>query len=202
MLSGYRDNHPELAARSAEQRSIDPPAESAASTVLLVCRHDVDPPSLLGHVPMLVAVLNALQVQTGQTPWPLCVLPQGMEPHLAKFFSLKQCSIVTLQCPRELVPNCAQPTPSWLSAGMRTQSGISLPSTAQSVESSKPHVKMIRSTAPLDSNAVKAKKKQVRQERRRRAHSAHKTPSSSGKRNAAGRGKKGAGAPSTRVKGT
>jgi ribonuclease P/MRP protein subunit POP3 len=62
---------------------------------LFVCRADVDPPMLIGHLPHLVATYNALRRQD-LSPVTLATLPKGAEATLAQVMGVRRLAVLAI----------------------------------------------------------------------------------------------------------
>lgn len=92
-----------LAKASRETLNSDPsgsskPRHDLSSRLVLVCRADVDPPVLIGHLPNLVAACNSSRHHLDPKPvvW-LVPLPKDAESSLAAALGLRRVSVLTVK---------------------------------------------------------------------------------------------------------
>ncbi|PWY99612.1 hypothetical protein BCV70DRAFT_148508, partial [Testicularia cyperi] len=155
-----------------------------STRIVFVCRHDLQPASLIAHFPMLVSACNAvLQGGKGEgegegekdTLVYLFPLPLGAEAKLASMLGLAKCSVVAITSafpPRQLARLVAavhretarrcQLLPPWLAASLRSALSYSQSELGIQLEMEPTTVKFVRSTQPVDLNACRLAKKSRR----------------------------------------
>ena len=70
----------------------------SSARIVLVCREDVDPPVLIGHIPHLVAACNSTRHRlTGGLPIWLVPLAKGSESSLAAAIGLRRAAVIAIK---------------------------------------------------------------------------------------------------------
>lgn len=70
----------------------------SSARLILVCREDVDPPVLIGHIPHLVAACNSTRHRlTGGSPIWLVPLAKGSESSLAAAMGLRRAAVIAIK---------------------------------------------------------------------------------------------------------
>ncbi|KAJ9479444.1 hypothetical protein PHBOTO_002920 [Pseudozyma hubeiensis] len=146
--------------------------------IVFVCRHDLPSPSLISHLPMLVAARNAVlhasqpDLSSGVLLFPL---PSASEPLLAQALNLRRTSIFVLTTAfpahhlshlltaiqRETSTTCL-PRAAWLETAILSSTSSQPNLTLLQRPTS---IKLLRTTQPTDLNASKAAKRTRRKER-------------------------------------
>lgn len=137
-------------------------------TYIFVCLSDIDPPALVSHFPLLVATYNAVL----KKQCTLICLPEGSEKQLTEAINLRRCSCISID-PSSLDGlktfskkiRDADQTPirlEWLEKAVESLQTNG----PQEIDLVEPQIKHLRSSAPLDMNAVKIKRKEERIERK------------------------------------
>ncbi|KAH9951032.1 hypothetical protein B0H21DRAFT_415059 [Amylocystis lapponica] len=149
--------------RSNRQTLVAGPASEPSERLerlVLVCRADVNPPILIGHLPHLVAACNSLRLSSDSAEsskdviW-LVPLPTGAEHTLAEALGMRRASVVAIDSSapdfetlRPLLESVPMINASWLTPE-RGEDRKSLVPT---------HIKLLRTTAPKDMKAAKEKR--------------------------------------------
>ena len=147
------------------------PASRQTASILLICRHDVDPPTLIQHFPAMVAAARAAQKAACSHPLlHLVILPTGSESFLASILGVRSCAVATLKSQRNSVMDqfaSIQRESSWLDEGV----GL-IKSSAQSCYSdaivAAPSIKLLRSSVPNNLTALNQQRQRARKEARRK----------------------------------
>ncbi|KAF8331401.1 uncharacterized protein EI90DRAFT_3057834 [Cantharellus anzutake] len=149
------------------------PTDSRPTTIyVFACPYDVNPPSLLSHLPMLVAVCNAtFRSWNIQSKVLLIPFPKGSEVHLAHAIKQRRISIMSLNSNAQGMDRLSEacsPLPilsaPWLVSPERL--GTKGPKTPGLSDEARLHgspsapllptcIKQIRTTAPKDMRAAK-----------------------------------------------
>lgn len=141
--------------------------------VLLVCKQDVSPTSLVAPIPLACATAHAAGFVVH-----LATLPRGSEPLVAHSLGLRRAAAVLIPlptCSRSPSPACGWPgtavrvplldaalapsRPPSMAAGVQLRSAPALPI----------RIKHLRSVAPVNMNKARQAKKEKRAERKRRS---------------------------------
>ncbi|OSC99455.1 hypothetical protein PYCCODRAFT_1415728 [Trametes coccinea BRFM310] len=136
------------------------------SRVVLACRADIDPPSLLGHIPNLVAGCNSSPAASAsqQRTW-LVPLPKGAEQTLANALGLRRASMILIE---DSAPGFLTLEPLLRGIPLLTAPWLLPPSLSQSVALVPTHIKQLRTTAPKDMKAAKETRSRERAAARER----------------------------------
>ncbi|GAC97548.1 hypothetical protein PHSY_005134 [Pseudozyma hubeiensis SY62] len=172
-LARIQTNTSEAKGKQAQTEAAPPSVR-----IVFVCRHDLPSPSLVSHLPMLVAARNAVlhasqpDLHGGVLLFPL---PSASEPLLAQALNLRRTSIFALTTAfpphhldhllsaiqRETCSTCL-PRAAWLETAIlsstSSQTNLNLLQRPTSI-------KLLRTTQPTDLNACKAAKRTRRKER-------------------------------------
>lgn len=149
----------------------DAPKKHSPSYIFC-CIDDIDPPSLVAHLPLLVAAYNAVH----DTSICLVRLPVGAEGTIANKVGLRRCAILSVDAD-ELSHSCSSSTQAVDALRILMENiakgGIepmrlgwikeALHGKAPYLE---PRIKHLRSSAPVDVNAIKAAKREARKQRK------------------------------------
>ena len=73
------------------------PGEAAPISLVLVCRPDVNPPTLIAHLPMLVTALNSGAVDVTRPGVALVPLDAGAEALLGRALGLPRAAVVAIK---------------------------------------------------------------------------------------------------------
>jgi ribonuclease P/MRP protein subunit POP3 len=147
-----------------------------APSIVFVCQVDVDPATLVSHLPLLVATYNAVCDQGCY----LIKLPKGSEQQLSEAIKLRRCSVTSLDwsnaqtsldgetkeimtslLAKVVEANVKVMRLDWMDKAVGSIIGNPAP-----ISLIDPHIKHLRSSAPLDLNAVKASKRVKRTEKK------------------------------------
>lgn len=154
---------------------------------IFLCEEDVDPTTLVSHLPLLISTFNAVV----KTDCMLVRLPAGSEAQICEAVELRRCSVISIDDDNKtdfaakgsqarlaldslrdkmIAAGCKAKRLEWLDEAVEyLQRGNSdgAGGGAGTLPMLDPQVKHFRSSAPLDMNAVKATKKTERGERKK-----------------------------------
>jgi len=125
--------------------------------LVLVCRGDVDPPILIGHLPHLIAACNSVRRSSGSAEemryrvW-LVPLAKGAEHMLAEALGLRRASVIAIDSSApefaavgSLLEGVPVLNASWLTPQGGDDGTMLIPT----------HIKLLRTTAPKDMKVAK-----------------------------------------------
>lgn len=146
-------------------------ASRQMAQIMLICRHDVNPPTLIQHFPAMVAAARATQkAARPHSLLHLVVLPTGSEPLLASVLGVGHCSVATLCLQRNYAVDqvaSLQRESSWLDEGVSLFKHATQDQISDAIQST-PSIKLLRSTVPNNLTALNQQRKRSRKEARRK----------------------------------
>lgn len=157
-----------------QSEKLEAPTTMHAPSIIFVCQFDVDPPSLVSHLPLLTATYNAISKQ----PSYLIRLPKGSESHLSNATHLRRCSVLSIDRKQLTLGSDAQKGVDdllakvqesgveemrldWIDKAIQAARGVT--SQVHLIDS---QIKHLRSSAPLDLNTIKTVKRTERTEKK------------------------------------
>ncbi|UZJ54209.1 hypothetical protein CBS101457_003529 [Exobasidium rhododendri] len=140
-------------------------------TIIFVCQNDVDPPMLVSHFPLLTSTYNAISHRNCY----LIRLPKGAEHQLSQATGLRRCSVLSIDHSQLKAEGDSSGSTKELLLERIKKAGVeamrmdwmdkaveSIREQGSTLHLMEPHIKHLRSSAPLDLNTLKVDKRTER----------------------------------------